>query len=197
MIRIWCKCSFLLLIVFVLLIGVSLAIGSLAPAHPAVAGFEFCDGTPCWLHIDIQQDTPFQALDNLDAQGYVSVDNINYLAPHDSGLCDIVLGTGVIDDEMQISSIQLLNCQDLRLGDIWSVFGTPTMIANDCFNNWVLWYDNTVAVILSGALVPENTVNQIAFYNLGEFGIVPYGVPWHGFTTQWRYNQLEGNIRGC
>jgi hypothetical protein len=196
MIRCWFRLSFLLLVTFGMLMVVSMGVGSFGLPHPVVAGFESCDGAPCWLHIDIEHDTPFEALDVIEAHGYVSVDDVNYLAPADSGWCDMLLGTGVIDDELKISSMQLLNCHDLKLGDIWSIFGRPMMIANDCMNNWLLWYDHTTAIILSGALVPETSVNQIAFYNLGQYGILPYGVQWHGFTMQWRYNQLEGNIRG-
>jgi hypothetical protein len=195
MMRFRLRASFCLLIMCILLIVVMMGIGTFAPPHPAVTSFESCNGTPCWLHIDIQHDTPLQAVDLLEAQGYVSLENGNYLAPDDARLCDLALGT-LIDDR-KIYSIQLLNCHDLRLGDVWSVFGAPTMIANDCFNNWMLWYGNTIVIIMSGALKPDQTVNQIAFYDPDQLQGTPYGVPWHGFTSQWRYNQLEGNIRGC
>jgi hypothetical protein len=196
-IRFWFSVAASLSILLIVLINLALGLGSFASPHPALAGFESCEGLPCWLGIDLYNSTPYQAIDILEAQGYTSPDDINYLAPEESGLCDLVLGTGVIDTALRISSIQLLNCYDLRLGDVWSLFGTPMMIANDCMDNWVLWYDNTIAIIVPEGLLPQNRVSQIVYYNLGQFGISPYGVPWHGFTTQWRYNQLEGNIRGC
>jgi hypothetical protein len=83
------------------------------------------------------------------------------------------------------------------LGDVWAVFGTPDLIANDCFQNWVLWY-GAIAVFTHAELSPRSPINQIAIYNTE---LVPTGDPlgarWHGFAPQWRYNQLEPNIRGC
>jgi hypothetical protein len=196
-IRFWFSVAVTISILLIVLINLALGLGSFASPHPTLAGFESCEGLPCWLGIDLYNSTPYQAIDILEARGYTSPDDLNYLAPEDSGLCNLVLGTGVSETEIQISAIQLVNCHDLRLGDVWSIFGTPTMIANDCMGNWQLWYGDSIAIIVPGGLLPETYVSQIVYFNLSQFGASPSGVPWHGFTTQWRYNQLEGNIRGC
>ncbi|MFN8372118.1 MAG: hypothetical protein U0694_04490 [Anaerolineae bacterium] len=197
MIRYWLLIASTLILGSLLLSAVALALGSLSANHPALAGFSQCDGQLCWMGIDIQQTTPHQAARILLAAGFTTSDDINFLPQPDTGRCDMVLGGGGVNNLSRISSLQLLNCGSLTFGDVWSILGTPELVANDCFDNWVLWYDNSLAVFVSGALLPQNRVTQISFYPLSEFGISPYGVPWHGFATQWRYNQLEGNLRGC
>jgi len=197
MIRFWLSLAFALIIASLLLSTSALLVGTFSAAHPALAGFQQCDGQVCWMGIDIQQVTPRQAARVLLNSGYSTRDSVNFLPPSGQALCDMVIGGGAVNNLSRISSLQLLNCGSLTFGDIWSILGRPQLVANDCFDNWVLWYDNSIAVFVSEALLPQNRVTQISFYNIDEFGFLLVGAPWHGFATQWRYNQLEGNIRGC
>jgi hypothetical protein len=193
MTRLWLTLAALVLLALFLSIGATLGVGAVTQPHPMLLTFEMCQQTVCWLGIDIDRTTLSEAARLLERFDYRPLDAVTYQAP--GGLCDVVLGNDGLSET--ILGIQLFNCVDLELGDLWTVLGRPTLIANDCFNNWVLWYHNA-AVFSSNALTPRSSVSQIAFYNRNLLrNAHRVGVPWHGFTPQWRYNQLEGNIRGC
>jgi hypothetical protein len=194
MTRNWLLLSLALLLAFLLLISIAVVIGTLIPAKPVLADFQPCAETFCWLNINVQQDSMTDAVNILTGLDYTSQDPIVYLAPDDSPLCDVVFG-GAVSVPVGISSLQLLNCSDLQLGDIWNIFGKPQFIALDCFDTWIMWYDSTIAVLVNGDLTPRSPVFQVIFFNQAAFDRPIQGIQWHGFTTRWRHDELE--IRGC
>lgn len=197
MLRLYLSGSALVLILLMILMVIMRIIGTFAPEHPMLASIERCGDLPCWLNINVDSATPNEARAIFEAHGYRTIDDVRYLATSDPSACEVQLSEGFMDIQRDIASIQVMNCQNLTIGDLSQVLGVPLLVTNDCFKNWVMWYPNSIAVYFSGELLPYTPVFQIAFINLGNLGINPYGVEWHGFMTQWRYNQLEENIRGC
>lgn len=195
MMRRWFTLSILLLLMFALLISIAIGIGTITPPKPVLASFQPCDDTFCWLNINVQQTSPREATDILSEYDYTAQDDSIYFAPPENAFCDAVLVDSAFGAPVGISSIQLLNCPDLQFGDVANIFGEPQFVNLDCFDTWVLWYDDTIAILVTGDLTPRSPVFQVIFFNESAFDRPLAGIQWHGFLPKWRHIQLE--TRSC
>jgi hypothetical protein len=97
--------------------------------------------------------------------------------------------------------IYLVNCRELTLGDLMSVFGTPDRMWVNGMCQWGFSYGSMMTVYVDGQLVPRFgrvsllvnlPVSQIDF-PLHPLNTTAFGTDWIGFATLWRYDQMNDN----
>mgnify|MGYP000321253499 CR=1 FL=1 len=196
MIRFALKLTLPLSILLIIFTALSVTFGRMKPQKSALVGFGYCSGVPCWMDIDLNTNDMLTAdriltlggyQGNLGSRFYRSLDN----------RCDVVLMVDVYGDEV-ISGLQLVNCRGLFIGDLIGVFGVPNRTWVNGFCDWVLEYSRQMYIYVDGQitpgvgavqLLPGRSVVQIDFTR--QPGNTTGSGRWHGFTSFWRYAQLE------
>jgi hypothetical protein len=178
-------------------------LGSFQSLNPTLTGFvEQCEGKPqpCWYGIVPRVTTGDEARQTLEAISYVQQTRSFYLRPDPFINCDIYK-TGVRDTDI-ISGMSLENCDNLAVGFIISILGTPNLVSRDCYGGAVFIYRHHIFLFtrpIDGArqwISPYNHVSAVYFDPLFRYPI-HQSYTWHGYGSYRFYEQAEPNIQRC
>lgn len=159
--------------------------------HPMLRGFSVgCDehAQPCWYGIIPGETNAAQAQLQYARYGVgpTSDSNDDYLALL-SPYCLVRLYYDSWGVNPTVEYIGFINCQDIQLGHVMGIFGTPDALN---LTDERIYYRSTFSASVKVGLPPKplTAVEQI-------FVPLPAGVTtftaWRGFVPRWRYYQLE------
>ncbi len=145
--------TLLTLLLLALLVSGAIALGSTQSPPSALAGFSPCEGNEwCWFGISPDRTEVAQAEQILFRHGYTleSISTHRYLAPPESNLCDVQTYTRF--GEMYLFAL-VLECHGVRVGDLTSIFGTPTGFAITSSPNSGTGFNPPPALVFGEALI--------------------------------------------
>jgi hypothetical protein len=203
MTRLCFKLALPVVVTFTILAVVARALGNTQPPNPVIVGFTTgCENKPqpCWNGIVPGVTTVNEAIEILQTSGW-DVSRIEISS--DVGFTAKKTG----DETCSAETNQVVSeggpiwrydvtCASWRVGDFLALLGKPQAIAS-CGEGEVplIIYKGTIRVGNQfSAPSPFQWVdpfNQVIYVELQQSGDYRNSEGWHGFLTEWRYEELE------
>jgi hypothetical protein len=153
MIRFLYPVTVIIFLLFSLLISAAIAFGNGQPPVTALAGFAPCETNSwCWFGISPDRTSATEVDRLLTAAGYTTAENAfyHYVAPADSNLCDVRIFQRFGET---ILFALVLECENLTVGDLTTVLGSPTGVAVTDAPHSGMGFDPPPALVFGEALI--------------------------------------------